>query len=258
MYGPRGRIGLMVPTGNTVMEPEFNRLAPEGVSVHANRVYLKNVTPEALKGMADHAAASARDLAAIRLGVLAFGCTSGSFVGGKGYDAGLIRIMEQAAGVAATTTTSAVLRALELLGVTRIALATPYSDEVTGIQARFFGAHGFEVTRALGGGMVETADIQACAPEVAYARAREVDDARAQAVFISCTAFRTIEIIEPLEAELGKPVITSNQATFADCLRVLGVREVRPGFGSLFARVFAAMDAAPGAGEAAASLRARG
>ena len=59
MYGRRGRIGLMVPTGNSVMEPEFNRLAPDGVSVHANRVYLKNVTPEALAGMEAHAAASA-------------------------------------------------------------------------------------------------------------------------------------------------------------------------------------------------------
>ena len=258
MYGRRGRIGLMVPTGNSVMEPEFNRLAPEGVSVHANRVYLKNVTPEALEGMADHAAASARGLASIRIGVLAFGCTSGSFVGGKGYDEGLIRIMEQETGVAATTTTTAVLRALDLLGVRRIALATPYTDEVTEIEARFLGAHGIEVTRAIGGGIVETADIQECAPEVAYARAREVDDGRAEAVFISCTGFRTIEIIEPLEAELGKPVITSNQATFADCLRVLGVRQVRPGFGSLFGRVFAAMEAAPSSEAKVAPLRARG
>ena len=245
MYGRRGRIGLMVPTGNSVMEPEFNRLAPEGVSVHANRVYLKNVTPEALEGMEAHAAASARGLASIRIGVLAFGCTSGSFVGGKGYDEKLVRIMTEATGIPATTTTTAVLRALSLFGVSRIALATPYNDEVTGIEARFLTDHGFEVTRAQGGGMVETADIQECEPQVAFERARQVDDNRAEAVFISCTGLRTIEIIERLEAELGKPVITSNQATFADCLRVLGVREVQPGFGSLFARVFAAMVPAP-------------
>ncbi len=255
MYGRRGRIGLMVPTGNSVMEPEFDRLAPEGVSVHANRVYLKNVTPEALTGMEEHATASARGLASIRIGVLAFGCTSGSFVGGKGYDEKLVRIMEEAAGIPATTTTTAVLRALNLFGVTRIALATPYSDEVTGIEARFLADHGFEVTR--GGGIVETADIQECEPQVAFECARDVDNDRAQAVFISCTGFRTIEIIERLEAELGKPVITSNQATFADCLRVLGLRQVQPGFGSLFERVFAAMDDAP-AGAAATPLRARG
>ena len=96
--------------------------------------------------------------------------------------------------------------------------------------------------------------MQDCEPEVAYARAREVDDDRAEAVFISCTGFRTIEIIEKLEAELGKPVISSNQASLADCLRKLGVAEVRPGFGSLFERVFAAM--LPG--ERAAPARAQG
>ncbi len=242
MYGRRGRIGLLVPGGNSVMEPEFHRMAPDGVSTHANRVYLKDVTPGSLAGMADHAAESARVLAQARLDVLAFGCTSGSFVGGKGYDEKLVRIMEDATGVPATTTTTAVLRALRLIGVRRIALATPYTDEVTGLEARFLADHGFEVTRAQGGGIVETAGMQDCEPEIAYARAREVDDDRAEAVFISCTGFRTIEVIEKLEAELGKPVISSNQATLADCLRMLGVRQVQPGFGSLFERVFAAME----------------
>ncbi len=249
MYGRRGRIGLMVPTGNSVMEPEFHRMAPDGVSTHANRVYLKDVTPESLAGMADHAAESAKGLAPIRIGVLAFGCTSGSFIGGKGYDEMLVRILEDATGIPATTTTTAVLRALELLGVSRIALATPYTEEVTGLEARFLADHGFEVTRAQGGGMVEVADMQECEPEVAYARAREVDDDRAEAVFISCTGFRSIEVIEKLEAELGKPVISSNQASLADCLRVLGVREAQPGFGSLFDNVFAAMQPSEQAAE---------
>ena len=256
MYGRRGRIGLMLPTGNSVMEPEFNRLAPEGVSVHANRVYLERVTPEALEGMEAHAAASAKGLESIRIGVLAFGCTSGSFVGGKGYDEKLIRIMEEETGVPATTTTTAVVRALRLLGVRRIALATPYTEEVTELEVRFLGDNGFEVTRAKGGGIVETADIQECEPATAYDRAREVDDDRAEAVFISCTGFRSIEIIEKLEADLGKPVITSNRATFADCLRILGVGQVQPGYGSLFARVFAAMAETPG--DKAEPLRARG
>ena len=101
MYGWRGRIGLMVPTENSVMEPEFARMSPEGVSVHANRVYLKDVTPESLLAMERGVEDSARGLAGIRIGVLAFGCTSGSFVGGKGYDERLMRRMEDATGVPA-------------------------------------------------------------------------------------------------------------------------------------------------------------
>ncbi|MFQ5774960.1 MAG: aspartate/glutamate racemase family protein [Kiloniellaceae bacterium] len=257
MYGWRGRIGLMVPTGNSVMEPEFNRMAPDGVSVHANRVYLKDVTPQSLAGMEAHAAESARGLASIRIGVLAFGCTSGSFVGGKGYDEKLIRLMEDATGIPATTTTTAVVRALRLIGVRRIALATPYSDEVTALEARFLEDHGFEVTRRAAGGIVEVADIQECEPHAAYDSARAVDNDRAEAVFISCTGLRTLEIIERLEADLGKPVVTSNQATFAESLRILGVREVRPGFGSLFARTFAAMEEQTASAGKVAPLRAR-
>ncbi len=239
MYGWRGRIGLMVPTGNTVMEPEFATLAPEGVSVHANRVYLKEVSPEALLGMEADAARSAEQLTQCRLDVMCFGCTSGSFVGGVGYDARLIDVIENASGLPSTTTSTAVLRALRLLGISRVALATPYTDEVTEIEKRWLEDNGIEVTAWQGGGLVQTADIQECAPEVSYRRAKAVDNDRAEAVFISCTGFRTIENLAKLEADLGKPVISSNQASFAECLRLIGVGQVQPGFGSLFERVFA-------------------
>jgi maleate isomerase len=237
MYGWRGRIGLMVPTGNSVMEPEFQRMAPEGVSTHANRVELKDVTPASLLEMEADTARSARQVAQTRVGVIAFGCTSGSFVGGPGYDDRLTRIIEDETGVTATTTTTAVMRALNAFGVSRIALVTPYTNEVTRLEVDYLQANGFEVTNWKGGGIVGVADIQECPPEVSYRRAREVDNDRAEAVFISCTGFRTVENIARLEADLGKPVVTSNQATYADCLRILGVGEARPGFGSLFGRL---------------------
>jgi maleate isomerase len=237
MYGWRGRIGLMVPTGNSVMEPEFQRMAPEGVSTHANRVELKDVTPASLLEMEADTARSARQVAQTRVGVIAFGCTSGSFVGGPGYDDRLTRIIEDETGVTATTTTTAVMRALNAFGVSRIALVTPYTNEVTRLEVDYLQANGFEVTNWKGGGIVGVAYIQECPPEVSYRRAREVYNDRAEAVFISCTGFRTVENIARLEADLGKPVVTSNQATYADCLRILGVGEARPGFGSLFGRL---------------------
>ena len=238
MYGRRGRIGLMVPTGNSEVEPEFQRMAPDGVSVHANRVELKDVTPDSLLAMENDTARSARQIAQTRLGVIAFACTSGSFVGGAGYDDRLIKMIEDETGIAATTTTTAVVRALRLLKVSRIALATPYTDEVTKLEVDYLNHNGFEVTAWQGGGITNTADIQECEPDVSYNRARDVDNDRAEAVFISCTGFRTIENIARLEAELGKPVISSNQATFADCLRILDLHEVAPGYGSLFEKTF--------------------
>ncbi len=148
------------------------------------------------------------------------------------------------------------LRALEALGVSRFAMATPYTDAVNRIEREFFEDNGFEVTRVAGGGLVETPEIQLCEPRVAYDRAREVDDDRAETVFISCTGFRTIEILEQLEADLGKPVISANQATFADCLRILEIGEAVAGFGSLFARLLGGRPAAPAGASGAAKVTA--
>lgn len=244
MYGWRGRIGLLVPAGNTVMEPEVQRMIPDGVSSHAARVPLKDVTPESLGHMAGDAAAAAERVADGRMGVIAFGCTSGSFVGGPGYDQTIIDSIVEATGVQATTTTTAVIRAFERFGVRRIALATPYTDEVTELEARTFEALGYEVVAWASGGITGVADIQDCPPEISYRRARDVDRPEADAVFISCTGLRTIENLAKLEADLGKPVISSNQATVAEALRLLGVHDVRPGFGSLFERTFASPDPA--------------
>jgi maleate isomerase len=237
MYGKRGRIGLVVPTGNSVMEPEFQRMTPEGVSVHANRIALKNVTYDALLEMEHDTARAAAGIATVRVGVIAFGCTSGSFVGGPGYDDKLIKIIEDETGVTATTTTSAVMRALEAMNISRLALVTPYTDPVNEIEVNFLQAAGIEVTNWKGGGIIETADIQECEPDVSFNRACEVDSDRAEAVFISCTGFRSVENLEKLERKLGKPVISANQATFADCLRILGVGQAAPGYGSLFDKV---------------------
>ncbi len=237
MYGSRGRIGLLVPDGNSCMEPEFHRMAPTDVLTLTARIPLKDVTPDNLLKMKEHTADAARRVAAARVGVLAFGCTSGSFAGGKGYDQELIKIIEDATNLPATTTTTAVLRALNTLGVSRIALATPYTDELTKLEVQLLTDSGYEVTAWQGGGIESVVDIQDCPPEVSYQRALEVDSDQAEAIFISCTGFRTIENIAKLEEKLGKPVISSNQATYADCLRILGVTDAPSGFGNLFAKV---------------------
>ena len=234
MYGKLGRIGLLAPTGNSVMEPEFYRMAPEGVSTHTNRVLLKDVTPPSLLKMEDDTVRSAKELVSTRVNVIAFGCTSGSFVGGEGYDGRLINMIEESTGLPATTTTTAVVKALRLLKLNKISLVTPYTDEVTKLEVDYLQSLGFEVTKWKGGGLIEVADMQECEPDVSYSRAVEVNNEKSDGIFISCTGFRTIENIEKLELKLGKPVVTSNQATFADCLRIMGVKTKLKGYGSLF------------------------
>ena len=132
MYGWRCRIGLIIPSDNTVMESEFNKVLYnlDGISVHATRIFFGTLTIESLLKMEEELERAARELKTAEVDVIAFGCTTGSLVKGKGYDKKIIDKIESITKTKATTTTTAVLCALEELGVEKIAVGTPYSDEI--------------------------------------------------------------------------------------------------------------------------------
>jgi len=228
VYGWRARIGLIVPSSNTTMEPEFWRMAPEGVSVHTSRVRLSEVTPEALRLMASEAVRAAEELATADVNVIVYGCTSGSLLEGVEWEERLRREIRERAGVEAITTAQAVVEALRALGIRRVAVATPYIDEINSRERSFLERSGFTVVRIRGLGIVRNTDIGRQPPWVAYRLAKEVAreaGRSADGVFISCTNFRTIEVIELLESELQLPVVSSNTASMWLALRTLGIRD---------------------------------
>jgi len=220
------------------MEDDFTRWMPDSVRLHTNRLYSLPERPatmaEGLQAMGDHVEESARILANAPVDVIAFGCTSGSFLQGLGYDQKIIKRIETASGgVKAVATSRTVIDALNELGVKKIAASSPYPEEINERLRKFLADAGFEVVsfdhvegHKLGG-------IDTLEPEVAYDLGKRVDRPEAEAIFISCTAFRAAEVIDDLERETGKPVVTSNQATFWACMRVLGVQESIPGAGKL-------------------------
>ena len=230
MYGYKARIGLIIPSLNSVIEPEFNTMKPDGVSVHATRVLLVDGTIHGLKKMAEGTEEAARLLATAR----AYGCTTGSLLQGVGYDQELVSRIEKITAVPATTTSTAVLRAFRELGVSKVAIATPYSDELNELEKRFFEAHGIKVVNMKGADM-HGEDIKRAPPETTYKLACDVNTPEADAIFISCTGFKSITVIEKLEEDLQKYVFSSNTATMWDVLKRLGIREQIQGYGKLFA-----------------------
>ena len=249
MYGWKGRIGLLIPSRNTTMEPEFNRMAPDGVSTHAERMVLKEGSPAALMQMEREVYRAASMITAVNPDVIVVGCTSGTFIKGLGYDQRLIRKVTSLTKAKAITTSTAVIEALKLLKVTKVAVATPYTDEVNEREKKFIEAHGIRVTRIKGLGYSKSVKVYPLAsnpvsgiglldPSVAYKLAMDVDAQDADGIFISCTNFRTVEIIEALEKNAGKPVVTSNQATMAMALRTMGIKEKIIGFGSILEGAF--------------------
>ncbi|MFB6170629.1 MAG: maleate cis-trans isomerase [Haloarculaceae archaeon] len=234
MYGWRGRLGLIVPSSNTTNEPEFQGVLPDGVSLHTARMRLEDATADELETMGDRADRCADLLATADVDVVAYGCTTGSLVKGPGYDEDLESRLGERAGVPVVATAASVKRAFDHLGVDRVAIATPYVDDLNEKEADFLESAGYEVLGIEGLGIEPNTGIGAQHPETTYQRARAVDHPEADAVFVSCTNYRTFEAIEPLEADLGKPVVTSNQATLWDALRRLGVDVSAVGLGRLF------------------------
>lgn len=227
MYGEEGRVGLVVPSSNTTNEPEFVRALPDGVSLHASRMRLADVDAESLSAMADDATECASLLATADVDVIAYGCTTGSLVHGPGYDEDIEARLETAAGVPAVATAASIKRAFDALDVESIAVTTPYIEDLNRREAEFLESAGYDVVDIDGLGLSSNLEIGAQEPETAANAARNVDDPAADAVFISCTNYRTFEIIPELERELDKPVVTSNQATLWDALNQLDT-DVRP------------------------------
>lgn len=233
MYGWRGRIGLIVPSSNTTMEMELHGALPEGVSLHTSRMPLREVTEEELIKMSALAVESARLLRDAQVDVILYGCTSGSFIGGVDFEKEIEEKIEREVNTSVITTSSAVTEALRILDAQQIIVITPYTNDINQREREFLESNEFEVLDIRGIGIVENTKIGKLEAYEAYRMAKAMFMDEADAIFISCTNFRTFEIIEPLEQDLGIPVVTSNQASLWLALRELDVTEKIPWLGKL-------------------------
>ncbi len=235
-YGARAKIGLIYPAPGWVMEPEFYKMSPEGVITCTTRISLLETNTEQLSKIGgEQAIEAAKLLSQAPVDVIALGCTSGSFIGGSEYDQELVQKMEQVSGgIPSVTTSGSVIAALKALNVKKIAVATPYIEEVNIKGKLFLEENRIQVTKIVGLGLLYDSEIDSQSLEIVYKLAKEVDTKDAEAVVILCTGIRSIPIIEHLERDLGKPVISAIQATFWHSLRISGVQDkIKGGYGSL-------------------------
>ena len=235
-YGYRAKIGLIIPSTNTINEPEFNKLSPNGISIHSARIkLLGKATKESYEAMVGETERAASELATAEPDVIAWGCTSGSFIIPSSQIEGQI---QKASGIPAVTTSNAVLGAIKALGVSKIALGTPYVEFVNTEEVTFLEKNGIKVVSRygleLGKTQEERRGIGRVPPESLYRFAHFINSKEADAIFLSCTNLATIQYIKELEEQLKKPVISSNQATYWACLRKLGLMDNLIDYGSLF------------------------
>ncbi|ARS89354.1 maleate cis-trans isomerase family protein [Natrarchaeobaculum aegyptiacum] len=225
-----GRFGLIVPSSNTTAEPEFRAALPDSVTVHGARMSLESVTVDALDAMSDDVRRAADLLGHADVDAVAYACTTGSLLHGPGFDAELEDEIESVTDAPAVATARSVVRALEALEVERLAVQTPYTADLDEKERDFLEESGIEVASIDGRGIEANVEIGALTPDDAAIQVREgVDAADVDAVFVSCTNYRSLAAVEELEDDLGVPVVTSNGATLWDLGRAAGFAVDGPG-----------------------------
>lgn len=237
MIGYRARLGFLVPPGNPTVEPEMMRLAPPGVSVHFTRMFAEGKTgshagmDERIRMQIAHLEENVKLLALVKPDVIVMAHAGMSYAMGKDGEAELVERLSKSSGIPFLTAFGSVVRALKHLGVQRVALGTPYDKATTAKGKALLEAHGFAVVSHAT--LENVANIYDESPERAYRLGRRIDDPQAQAVFFSGLGLPTLPILEMLEQDLGKPVLSGASAIMWDALRTAGVGAAVPGYGKL-------------------------
>jgi maleate isomerase len=231
-YGTRLRLGMIIPSVNTNAEPHIAAMLPDGVTLHTTRLRMDEKDDNAMLGFTDRieeAASLLKDAGCNHILVNCTAVTTADPTMGARIGA---RIMA-ATGLPSTTTGDGVVAALQALRARTIVMLTPYRRAVNEREVRFLEHFGFNVPDWEGLELNGAQEFDQVSPSQWHrlASAHRRDDA--DAYFISCAQIRVIEAIEPIERDLGRPVVTSNQAATWFALRQRGITDRLPGFGTL-------------------------
>ena len=240
LKGWRAEVGLLVPVA--AMLREYEVVAPEGVRFSRALLGLEEVTPEALKKMEESVETEAKKLCmGHNMDLICLACTSGTFIGGPGYDKEIIKKIEGATGVPGTTTSTSLQVAFKEMGIKKMAMVGPYIKEVMEIGADFFRkTAGIDVLALEYSGYKKTEEFwpyrhNSYAVYDLIKRGHKAAP-NADCVFVTCMWSYILGIVDTAEEEIGKPVITSNNAVLYNILKMLQIPDLVYHYGQLLQR----------------------
>jgi maleate isomerase len=227
------RIGLIIPSANSLTEPQFHRYLPNEVSAHIARLRMAGKFRKPLEELKSSLIEAAEALSDVRPAMIVFHCTANSMEKGLAHEAAIVDIIKQASGCATISTAQAITRAFDKVGIKKLVLISPYVKATNEHEVNYLAEAGYTVVHELGLGL-ESHAYAKVTPEEWKKVVRENTRADTDGYFLSCTNTRMIEAIDDLERDLGKPVVNSNQAVLWTCLDKLGIRHVGEKLGRLF------------------------
>ena len=226
-------IGLIIPSSNRLTEPQFNTYAPSGVAIHITRLRMTGKWRKPPSELKPALTEAAQVLSDVRPGIIVFHCTANSMENGLEGEKDLVHTVEQASGCPTITTAQAITEAFRHFGIKTLVLISPYVKETNAHEVKYLSEAGYAVLHELGLGL-ETQAYSSVTPEQWVKIVKENARPDADGYFLSCTNTRMIESIRELERDLGKPVVSSNQATLWACLKRLGITHQDEKLGRLF------------------------
>jgi maleate isomerase len=242
VVGYRIKFGVIIPSTNTVVEADYNRMAPHGVTFHTGRMYISrpaldsDAAFEALLGeIRQSRAIAVRDVVTCKPDYIVMGMSAETFWGGvEGNTRFIESVQEQSGGLGVSTGASACRAGLRELGCQRIAVFSPYQPVADKNVTRFFEESGFTVVRFKGLRCPTATAIAEVTERELIPVLRELDGLDVDAIVQVGTNLSMVRLADEGERWLGKPVLAINAVTLWHALRANGITDQFPGFGSLF------------------------
>jgi maleate isomerase len=229
----QARIGLIIPSGNRLTEPQFHAYLPAAVGVHVTRLRMAGKFRKPLSELQRPLTEAAESLSDVKPDLLVFHCTANSMENGLAHESAIVDMVQRASGCPTITTAQAIRQAFDKLGIKRLVLISPYVKATNQLEVSYLAETGYTVLHELGLALDSHA-YASVTPEEWKRVVKENTRADADGYFLSCTNTRMIEAVPDLERDLGKSVVNSNQATIWACLKRLGIAHSDKRLGSLF------------------------
>ena len=230
---PRARLGFIIPSSNRMAEPQFQRHAPAGVVPHFQRLRMTQRHAQPLETLMPGITQAAETLADAKCDAIVLQCTGTAMSGGVEMEQKIIRAMEAATGRPALTAASSLMAAFGALDAHRLVFVSETTQPGHEAKLAYLNEAGLDIIADRAACLEDSDAYCITPPEFWFEFVRAMRNDRADAYFISCANIHSIDVIEALEAELDRPVVTSNQAALWCALRTAGIADAVPGLGRL-------------------------